>query len=402
MGFIAYPIFVALAVVLLRNPERAEDPLTPFPPMDFVEYWSAARVHLAGGDPYDGNQLIESQRYAAGQPYKTQPTMLWTPPWTLPLYWPFGALAPGPAHSFWTLVQVLASALAAVWTWTAYGGKGGLWLLVPLLATATFVPVWWLLYFGQNTAFVLLGVAGFLYFRTKGHPLLAGVLVALTAIKPHLLALFGLAILLDASTRVGRRVLAGGVGAVLLASLAALIPNREVFAKFLDAMTRPNSHAAPSVTEWQLPLLSYRFREWIDHDQFRLQFLPILSLGALLVPYWWFRRKTWDWQVEAPRLVVASLLAAPYGGWLFDLVILIVPVVQAFVAFTRKLRLAAVVIAVPLHLLIALGTQLYPTFLHLQGRGYGLHDFLWVCPAIALWWLAATRLARTSVPPTSP
>jgi hypothetical protein len=50
---------------------------------DFVEYWSAARVHAAGGNPYDGAQLLPLQRDALGEPGRTEAVMLWTPPWTL-------------------------------------------------------------------------------------------------------------------------------------------------------------------------------------------------------------------------------------------------------------------------------------------------------------------------------
>ncbi len=401
MGPFAYSIAAAVVALLLNAPERSGDPPTAFPPKDFIEYWSAARVHVAGGNPYAGEQLIAHQRIAAGEPYKTQPTMLWTPPWTLPLYWPFGVLDPAAAHWLWLLGQVFAAMLAGVLTWRAYGGpRSPLWLLVPLLVTATFGPLWWLVGYGQNTAFVLLGVAGFLYFRTKGYPLAAGLLVALTAIKPHLLALFGLAIILDATTRLGRRVLLGGIVAVIAASLFALIPNREIFGEFVEALRRPHSHAAPSVKEWQLPLASFHLRMAIDENQFRLQFLPIAGFGLLLIPYWWVRRKLWDWSVETPRLAFASLLAAPYGGWIFDLTILLVPVIQGFVALTRTPRLIPVILAALAHLTISAATILVPTFLIRAGYSHGLHDFIWVTPILLGWWYSVAALAGTAVKPS--
>jgi len=55
-----------------------------------------------------------------------------------------------------------------------------------------------------------------------------------------------------------------------------------------------------------------------------------LYVAALAFPaYWWARRRNWDWTVETPRLVAVSILAAPYGAWGFDLVVLLVPVVRA-------------------------------------------------------------------------
>jgi len=403
MGPFAYSIAATVVALLLNAPELARDSATLFPPKDFIEYWSAARVHLAGGDPYDGGQLIPLQRQVDGEPYKTKPTMLWTPPWTLPLYWPFGALDPKPAHFLWVLIQVLTAIVASVLTWRAYGGHTtSFWLLVPFLLAVTFGPVWWLIGYGQNTAFVLLGVAGFLYFRTKGYPLAAGLIVALTAIKPHLLAIFGLAMILEGTTRPGRRVLLGGIVTIILASLLALIPNREIFRDFIEAFRRPNTHTTPSVTEWALPLVSYKLRVWIDDEQFRLQFIPIAVLAVLLVPYWWIRRQAWDWSIETPRLVFASLLAAPYGGWIFDLTILLVPVIQAFVAVTRMPRSVPMILAAFAHLMISAATILIPTFLIAAGHSHGLHDFLWVTPVVLFWCFLVTRMARSTVEPARP
>ncbi len=62
-----------------------------------------------------------------------------------------------------------------------------------------------------------------------------------------------------------------------------------------------------------------------------VMFLPLLAALPVVVGYWWVRRKEWNWTSEMPRLVLASLLTAPYGAWGFDLVLLLVPVVRAAV-----------------------------------------------------------------------
>ena len=55
----------------------------------------------------------------------------------------------------------------------------------------SFVGTWWLVGYGQNTGFLLLGLAGFLHFARRDRPFAAGACAALTALKPHLLAVFG-------------------------------------------------------------------------------------------------------------------------------------------------------------------------------------------------------------------
>src|SRR5512133_4063759 len=70
--------------------------LSRFPPlkisvMDFVTYWSAARVYLAGGNPYDPAQLAPLQQ--AFGPVMLEMTTFWYMPWTLPFLAPLGWLA---------------------------------------------------------------------------------------------------------------------------------------------------------------------------------------------------------------------------------------------------------------------------------------------------------------------
>jgi hypothetical protein len=399
----------AWAVCLLAS--APADPPTVFPPGDFVEYWSAARVHARGGDPYDGAQLLPYQREAAGDPAKTEATMLWTPPWTLPLYLPFGHLEPRAAHLAWLAVQVGCVLLSAWLVWRAFGGPAGkLWPLAPLAVALTFAPVGWLVGFGQNTGFVTLGLAGFLYLRGRGYPVAAGAAAALTAVKPHLLALFGLALLLDATTRCGRRVLIGGAVALAAGAVVALVPDPDVFRQFADALRRPRTAETVPLSYWQVPTVGYKLRvaaaggvfQSDPGELFWVQFVPLAVGCGLLLPYWWVRRKAWDWSVELPRLVFASVLLAPYGAWIFDLTVLLVPVVAAWVRVLRRPRFVPVVFAAATHALLSLATVLaigcYP---RLFGEPYGLYQMIWVAPAVLVWCVVVTLLSRPTVnPPT--
>ena len=127
----------------------------PLAPRDFLEYWSAAHVHLKGLNSYDGDVLLPLQKQENGDPTQDQAIMLWTPPWTLPLYMPFAAMPSRPAHQLWLALQVGFCLLSVVLLWRVYQQRipnppNPYWLPILLILTCFFAPVWWLVSFGQN------------------------------------------------------------------------------------------------------------------------------------------------------------------------------------------------------------------------------------------------------------
>jgi hypothetical protein len=140
---------------------------------------------------------------------------------------------------------------------------------------------------------------------------------------------------------------------------------------------------------WELPLLSYELRIRYAPEHFRVQFAPIALAAVALVPYWWLRRNTWDWPTEVPRLTFASLLLAPYGGWVFDLVILLVPVTAAVARASGQ----------TLHLLIAFAGLVVILLFGL--RIENLKDSIWMTPALIAWYAAVAALARVAVKPAA-
>jgi hypothetical protein len=84
------------------------------------------------------------------------------------------------------------------------------------------------------------------------------------------------------------------------------------------------------------PTIGSVLRVLIGPQYFRLQFVPVfLGLGWLLIR-WYRNRQRWDWVFQAPPLLLASFLSAPYGGWPFDLVVLLLPVLQSAIAAGRR------------------------------------------------------------------
>jgi hypothetical protein len=383
-------LFLALFVGLLAAAPGVAGGPTTYDPGDFVEYWSAARVHAAGGNPYDGGQLLPWQRHILGEPDRVEAVMLWTPPWTLPLYAPFGRLDPREAQVAWLAAQALLLVLSAAALASVYG-RGRWWAgAVPFGVLLTSAEVPWLFVYGQNAGFVLAGLAGFLSFRTRGYPVAAGLVGALTAVKPHLLLPFAILLLLDARTPAGRRVLLGGATAIAVGSLLALLPNRAIFAEFAAALQAPSTATTKAVGDWQVPLFSYRLRTAIDPAQFRWQFLPaaLACLGYAAVRV---RSATaWDWRDRLPLVVLVSLLTAPYGAWVFDLVLLIVPVTAMVFTALGTGRAVVLVAAVALHVVR------YPAALKLSS----LEDGWAVTPVALAGYLVVAALAKRGAPTT--
>jgi hypothetical protein len=388
---------VALAVWVVysvfENPQL-------LPVKDFVEYYAAGAVAARGGNPYDAEELLPYQRQAGHDAQHDRAVMMWNPPWALVLVVPLGLLPPRTAHLAWLGGQLLAVVVSALWLWRVYGGArhhSGLAVAVAVF----FAPFFLLMWYGQIGALCLLGLAGFLAAHQRGRPATAGAFAALTALKPHLLFAFGVALLLDAVvTRRGRIALATGAAVLVAAALLVWLAHPDVYAHYRDALTRDASTTAQvQPKDWKLPLLSYWLRIATAPQSFGVQFLPTLLAAVGVAGYWFVRRDRWDWPVELPRLVFVSVLLAAYGAWIFDLVVLLVPVLQATVWLTRQATTAAGLMLGAAYIMLNVGTVAVPLGLIATAsdpaqREFGLHHFIYFSPAILLLYLAAGRLTR--------
>lgn len=375
---------VAMIVSFLFASVAVAQP-TPWPAHDFAEYYSAARVVSEGGNPYDGRALLPIQREINANPDQREATMLWTPPWTLPLYAPLGLLSPGVGQVAWAAFQAMMLFVGSALLWRVYGRGLPKWSwAVAFGVLATSAPVGWTFGYGQNTGFLVLALGGYLYFKESDRPFVAGLLGALTAIKPHLLVVFAVMLLLDARTKPGRRVLLGGGVALATTTLIAILLNPTIFADFRAAMTKPSDGTTTNVADWQLPLLSYHFRWAVEPTEFRWQFLPIAVVAVGYVAVGLLQRRSTSLPNELPRVVLLSVLAAPYGGWAFDLVVLLVVSLHGFAAALKSKKTPAIAAAAFGHLVILR----YAVVI-----GW-LHEGWWLAPAVGAWWLLVTILAK--------
>ena len=336
----------------------------PILPRDFVEYWSAGAVAVRGGNPYDPVPLLAAQQEI--DPSRTGAVMMWNPPWSLAAYMPLGLIPPKPATLLWVGLQLLAVLVAADLLWRTYAGGRRRW--AGQLAAVAFVGTWWMVLYCQNTGLLVLGLAGFAFFWKADRPAVAGAFAALTALKPHLLAPFGVLLVVGLIDRRGRIALASGSGVLAAALAAVCVVNPSVVSQYLEAVRNPAPDAEP-LSSWALPVASYWLRVAIDRGTFAWQFAPCAAACAGLVAYRLWRGKEWDWPRELPLVVWVSVLATPYGGWIFDLTVLLVPVV----AVAARLSDLGVVVFVVAQFGISTAS--------LKWAG-GLHQFWWVAPAV--------------------
>jgi hypothetical protein len=372
---IGWAVRAAVVVLLLGQCARLTDP-SLLRPSDFVEYWSAARLNLAGGNPYGSDELFALQR-DYGCP-EDRPVMMYNPPWTLPFVMPFGALDYGTGRLAWLLLSLGLVLVCAGAAWRLLGGPADRRRLAWVLAL-TFFPTLIALRMGQIAPLMLAGLVGFLYFVRQGRGWAAGLALVPALVKPQLFHLLGLALLLWAVRERRWSVLAGSAVGLAATTGLALLPNPHALAQYADVMT----HHPPA--ECLSPTLGAVLRAALGRERFWLQFLPPLLGVAWLVPHWLRHRRTWDWQQQLPLVVLVSLLTTSYGAWAFDLVVLLLPVLGTAAALIRGGRRSLAIGALAGYL------ALNVLALSLNLLGVDGFWFLWMTPAALAAYLALGR-----------
>jgi hypothetical protein len=359
----------ALALAWLFDPKAVVEKLGLG---DFIAYWSAGRQLSRGENPYDWRGLLELQEPLGWA--ESFPNMMYYPPWTLALVLPFGAMEFAVARLAWLLLHVGITVWSADWIWRYYGGRASQRYVAWLIALV-FVPTMIALRMGQIGPMLLFGIIAFLHFERRGQDWWAGAALLLPAIKPQLLYLFGFAVLLWALDRRRYRILLGGLIAMLAATCAAMAFDPRLLVHYQYAFANP-----PSINI--TPTLGAMLRLAFGEEKTWLQYLPT-AIGLIwFVPYWIRRRQAWHWDEQAPVLVLASFLTTAYGAWVFDLVVLLLPILHLAVgAFEQgatrawRLALAAFMVIDLVALAMNLAEATYPMF-------------IWITPTVFVAYMA--------------
>ncbi|HKZ39467.1 MAG TPA: glycosyltransferase family 87 protein [Candidatus Hodarchaeales archaeon] len=333
---------------------------------DFIEYWSAARLTLDGKNPYSPELMFEIQKPAGW--LEDRPLMMWNPPWALTLVLPFGLLNYPIGQVFWLIFNLAALLISIDICWRLYSGGEGAFLLVWMLAFM-FFPFLFVLRSGQITPLIMLGVTGFVFLLNKDREKLAGSVVVLASLKPHLLFLFWVAVVFWAVDRKRWRIIIGLVGTFLFCSAVPLVFNPLILSQFLESV------AKDSPLYWMTPTLGALLRRLFGVEKSWMQFIPSL-LGLLwFIVYWIQNRTSWNWQNHLPTVLLSSVVLSSYG-WSFDLVVLL-PVI-IFTAMRLRECQQKFRITAGLVLYVLLNGILF----FMNNQGANEFAFVWVSPVI--------------------
>ncbi len=194
------------------------------------QFWLAPRELLAGRIPY------------------APPWSFPYPLWTILVLVPLGVLPFAVAAPVWLIGQLAALALAllALGRRLFAGHRREVVLFVGL--ALAFEPTWLLVGGGNMTGLLAAGFAGALAAQLAGKPFVAGVLLGLLVVKPHLFLVSGPVFVLAATGR--RRVVAGAalVVGVLVTTSFALRPGW--LAEWQGTATALQSSAGSNATVW--------------------------------------------------------------------------------------------------------------------------------------------------------
>lgn len=298
--FIAFYLVAALGLVLTSH--AGNDAFGKPLGYDFLAFWSASHIALHGNAAaaYDVAQLFEAQKAALPA---VEARYAWFYPPTfylliLPLAWLPYALS----YLVFSAVTLagFTAAIRRVLT-----GPGTLLLLV------AFPGVFFNLVQGQN-AFLTAALGATALALLDRRPVLAGIVVGLLAVKPHLAVLFPVALL--ASGR-WKSVLAAGLTATGFFALSVLVLKAETAHAFLASL----NHARLMVESGALPLdkmpTYFAFARLLGFgtDIAYALHLLIAAFVIVAVATIWHRNK--PYYLRASALVTGTFLISPY---LFD------------------------------------------------------------------------------------
>jgi hypothetical protein len=347
---------VLLAVALMPRLYRA------LPLNDFIEYWSAARLFITGGNPYSEAEMLRiEQGLGRSSPV---PLPMLNPPWVLPVFAPLATLPFRTARMLWFIVSAGLLFASADILWRHYGGRPDQ-RMIAWACAALFFPNPVALRMGQVAPIILFGLVIFLVSIRSRCLWVAGVALFVLGMKPHLLVPLGLVLMIWIVHRRNWAVLGGIALAFGIATAVAAVMNPAALTGFINlwANTPP------------VDLLRYRF----GFEQTWLQLLP-MTLGGAWGFIRWQRSGRWEWDEQMPALVFGSLISAPYA-WTFDQPVLTVALIRGAVTICKQRRwlIAAA---------FAAGDAIVAALIFAEAPGY---LFLWTVPFFALLYGAAMR-----------
>ena len=312
----------------------------------------------------------------------------WNPPWLLALLLPYTAVPFPRATWLWLLTNIFIVFTGSVLLWKTFAKEASNQRRSHLAAFIgiLFLPTLIALIMGQVNTLVFFGVASFLFFAKREQLFVAGLCLGLTLVKPHLVYITLPIILLHTVwTRRDYRALAGLVtGLVTLTAVVFVLRP-----SFLGDYSQTVSQG--SLLAWETPTLGAVLTTSLGWQWAKLMGIVILPL---IIWLWWRVHDKIDLNTWVQGTLLISVITAPFG-WGYDVIVLLVPLIQIFVwladgKYGRAETIAWVILLIGINL-----AAIYQrTFDISEQQTY------WVPIAIALaYFLAYFRLGRANIQP---
>jgi hypothetical protein len=295
--------------------------LTDRPTVDFIEYWSAAKLTLAGANPYSVPDMLAIQK-TTGWPGNSgiiMPAdyahMMRNPPWALFFVLPLGLFDFLTARTIYFMVCLGIVAVSTKIFWSSLGGaRQYLWL--GLLLAFTFPSTTRSLDTGQICMLLLISVALFFYFARRQQWFWAGAAASILLIKPHSLFLLEAALVLWALHNRCWRFILGALTGLLTATAVTLLFVPDVFEHYVFSIQDYPLQSWTTFTPGTLLRETYGLEKtWLDY------IFALCGTGWLLW-YWRCHRHDWRWEETLPMLVLASAATTVFG-WDADYIIVL-------------------------------------------------------------------------------
>ena len=321
---------------------------------DFVEYWTAAKLMVEGGNPYSPAELLMLQRTVGWE--QLEPLIMWNPPWTLSFIFFLGLFDYATAQFLWFLSHAVITFAGAQVLWQIYGSAAPR-PFTATFAALSFAPVYLALLIGQIGPLVLLGVIVFLAAARRKSWTIAGAALVIAAVKPHLMHLVWLALALWTAKSGRWQIALGFVSAGAVAVSLPLLWNREIYLQY-SALLDGSDVVQP--LHWATPSLGTALAEFFLLSAPWIRWIPALAGAVWCVYHWAKRGATWEWIAELPLVLSVSLLTSPFV-WTFDYVILLPAVVQS-AAWSERLQARRRKLVITAYLVINVALLVVKTF----------------------------------------
>jgi hypothetical protein len=301
----------ALIALVIAAPLFAQNaaakPEIPFGGTDFKQYYATSRLLQAGENPYDYAKVGEIQQ---GLGAEGEPQVPYGPPTSLLPFIPLGGL------DFPTAVRIqlglnIALLAASGCLWGAMLFPSQPMKFIGAVCVFLWLPSLILLGMGHVTGWTLFGFTAWCALMRAERPTLAGAVLALSIIKPHLaFALVGYA-MLSGLRRRQWRMIAAFIGTVLLMSLVMAIIRPAIWGEYLASIPQSNPSRLLGAT------LDGFVRTYLGNTYRYAGYVFTLTLWALIA---WL---AWMGEMIPTRwaLVPAVALAATPYAFTYDYVL---------------------------------------------------------------------------------